>query len=300
MKKLFSREFAIGLSVIVAILILIFGIDYLKGINLFKPANYYVAYYDQVDGLAISAPVNVQGFKVGQVREIRFNYEKPGKLEVVLALDKNLRLPEGTKAELAPTLMSGPTVNLTLGTSSKMIPVGGAVETTRSADLMSSLSTDLMPQITNLLPKLDSILYNINTLVSDPALATSIKRLDMITGTTSDMLSGLNRNLNGNLPVILGDFRRVTSSLDTVTGNLGALSYQLKQLPLNATMSNVEALTANLNDFSKQLNDPNSTLGMLTNDPELYNRLNRVAADVDSLIVDIKKNPKRYISIKLL
>lgn len=300
MKKIFSKEFAIGLSVIVAILILIFGIDFLKGINLFKPANYYMAYYDQVDGLAISAPVNIQGYKVGQVREIRFNYEKPGKLEVVLALDKNLRLPEGTKAVLTPTLMSGPEVNLTLGHGSKTIPVGGAVETGRSADLMTSLSTDLMPQVATLLPKLDSILYNVNMLVSDPALATSIKRLDEITGTTSTMLTGLNRNLNGNLPVIMGDVRKVTSSLDTVAGNLGALSYQLRQLPLNATMSNVEELTANLSAFSKQLNDPNSTLGQLTNDPELYNRLNRVAADVDSLIVDIKKNPKRYISIKLL
>ncbi len=300
MKKLFSKEFAIGLSVIVAILILIFGIDYLKGINLFTPANYYMAYYDQVDGLAISAPVNVQGYKVGQVREIRFNYEKPGKLEVVLALDKNLRLPEGTKAVLTPTLMSGPSVDLTLGTGKKMIPVGGSVETGRSSDIMSSVSNDLMPQITQLLPKLDSILYNVNILVADPALAASIKRLDQITATTSSMLTGLDRNINGNLPVVMRDARHITASLDTMASNLGSLSYQLKNLPLDATVDNVNQLTANLTQFSRQLNDPNSTLGQLTNDPELYNRLNQVAADVDSLIVDIKKNPKRYISIKLL
>ena len=88
--------------------------------------------------------------------------------------------------------------------------------------------------------------------------------------------------------------------LDTITTNLGILSAQLKALPLDATVDNVNALTANLSQFSKQLNDPNSSLGMLMKDPELYNSLHRVAADVDSLIVDIKKNPKRYISIKLL
>ena len=90
MKKIFNKEFAIGLSVIVAILILIFGIDFLKGINLFRPAHYYVAYYDNVDELTVSSPVLINGYKVGQVREVNFNYEKPGKVEVVMALDKNL------------------------------------------------------------------------------------------------------------------------------------------------------------------------------------------------------------------
>ncbi len=300
MKKMFTKELTIGLSVVIAILILIFGIDYLKGINLFKPANFYVAYYDQVDGLAVSAPVSIQGFKVGQVREIKFNYEHPGKIEVVMALDKNLRVPEGTKAVLTPTLMSGPNVDLILGSGSKMLPVGGTVEAGRASDLMSSLSTDVMPQITTLLPKLDSILYNINMLVADPALANSIKRLDQITASAASLTQGLDRSVGGQLPAIMGNARRITATLDTVTGNLGALSYQLKTLPLQTTVDNVNELTENLSKFSARLNDPNSTLGMMTNDPELYNRLNRVAADVDSLIVDIKKNPKRYISIKLL
>ncbi|MDE7096781.1 MAG: MCE family protein, partial [Muribaculaceae bacterium] len=78
------------------------------------------------------------------------------------------------------------------------------------------------------------------------------------------------------------------------------LSYQLKALPLESTVENVNQLTENLSRFSNQLNDKNSTLGLLTSDPELYNRLNQVSADIDSLLVDIKKNPKRYISIKLL
>lgn len=297
---MFTKELAIGLSVVIAILILIFGIDYLKGINLFKPANFYVAYFDQVDDLAISAPVSIQGYKVGQVREIKFDYDHPGKIEVVMALDKNLQVPEGTIATLTPTLMSGPKVDLVLGHSSKMLPVGTTLESSRSGDLMSTLSTDLMPQVTSMLPKLDSILYNVNLLVSDPALANSIRRLDAITASTATMMQGLNGSVNSQLPAIMGNARHITGSLDSVAANLGALSYQLKTLPLQTTVDNVNDLTANLNKFSAQLNDPNSTLGMLTNDPELYNRLNRVAADVDSLIVDIKKNPKRYISIKLL
>ena len=106
--------------------------------------------------------------------------------------------------------------------------------------------------------------------------------------------------MNHQVPRLANNTVKITQSLDTIVGNLGQLSYQLKALPLNATVDNVNQLTANLSQFSRQLNDKNSTLGLLTSDPELYNRINQVSADIDSLLVDIKKHPKRYISIKLL
>lgn len=300
MKKIFGKEFVIGLSVILAILILIFGIDYLKGINLFKPSNYYVAYYDKVDELSISSPVLINGYKVGQVREISFDYAHPGKIEVVMSVDKKLRLPEDSSAEIGSTLLSGAQIQITLGTSSTMLPVGGEVKSSAKQDLMSSLQNELMPSLAGILPKVDSLLYNLNLLVSDPALTASIQRLDGITGNLLATTQGLNGTMNSQVPKILSNTAKATQNLDTIVGNLGQLSYQLKNLPLGTTVDNVNRLTANLDAFSRQLTDKNSTLGLLTSDPELYNRLNRVSADIDSLIVDIKKNPKRYISIKLL
>lgn len=300
MKKIFNKEFAIGLSVIVAILILIFGIDYLKGVNLFRPSNYYLAYYENVDELSVSSPVLIQGYKVGQVREMNFNYKKPGKVEVVLALDKNLELPEGTTAEIGSTLLSGARIELTLGAGPDKIASGSEIPTGVKADLMSSLQDGLMPSLAGILPKVDSLLYNLNLLVADPALSASIQRLDGITGNLLTTTEGLNSTMNTQVPRLASNVTRASESLDTIVGNLGQLSYQLKSLPINATVENVNQLTANLTQFSKQLNDKNSTLGMITSDPELYNRLNRVSADIDSLILDIKKNPKRYISIKLL
>lgn len=136
--------------------------------------------------------------------------------------------------------------------------------------------------------------------MADPALTAAIKNLDGISTNLLYTSQGLNKTMNRDVPVIAGNAAKLTVQLDTIVGNLGQLSYQLKALPLNATVDNVNSLTANLSAFSKQLNDKNSTLGLLTSDPELYNKLNRVTADIDSLIVDIKKNPKRYISIKLL
>ena len=299
MKKILNKEFAIGLSVIVAILILIFGIDFLKGINLFRPAHYYLAYYDNVDELSVSSPVLINGFKVGQVREVNFDYKKPGKVEVVMALDKNLLLPVGSVAEMSPTLLSGSRIELKMGSGPDMIPSGGEVPTGVKGGLMSSVQ-DMMPAVTGILPKVDSLLYNINTLVANPALATSIQRLDGITDNLLATSQGLNSTMNHQVPRLANNTVKITQSLDTIVGNLGQLSYQLKALPLNATVDNVNQLTANLSQFSRQLNDKNSTLGLLTSDPELYNRINQVSADIDSLLVDIKKNPKRYISIKLL
>lgn len=300
MKKIFSKEFVIGLSVILALVLLFFGIDYLKGINIFKPANFYYAEYSNVAGLEVSAPVSIDGYKVGQVREINFDYDNPGKIKVLLALNKDLKLPEDSRALIASTLLSGAYIDIRMGKSKTMIPVGGNVTTDVVPDLMASVSNDLMPAVSGILPKIDSLLYNLNMIVADPALIQSVRRLDGISGNLLATTSGLRSSLGSQVPGILGDASHVTRNLDSITANLGELSYQLKQLPLNATMDNVHQVTANLTRFSEQLNNEKSTLGLLMNDPELYNRLNRVSADVDSLILDIKKNPKRYISIKLL
>lgn len=300
MKKIVSKEFIIGISVITAALILIFGIDYLKGINLFSPANFYYASYENVSGLEISAPVTINGYKVGQVREIQFDYKNPGKVKVLMALNKNLRIPEDSRARMGSTLMSGAFMEIVLGKSSTMIPVGGDIASLESSDLMATLSNDVMPAVNSILPRVDSLLYNLNRLAGDPALLASIQRLDGITGDMKSVTGGLKTTIGTDVPVVMRNVKSISYGLDSIQANLGILSAQLKALPLDATVSNINDLTANLTRFSQQLNDPHSTLGMLMNDPELYERLGRVAADVDSLIVDIKKNPKRYISIKLL
>ena len=302
MKKV-SKELIIGLSVIVAILILIFGIDYLKGINLFNPSNFYEVYYDNVDGLEKSAPVNLNGFKVGQVREVTMDYAKPGKLKVVLALDRDLRLPEGTAAELGQTMLSGAFINLRLGKGPAYLEKGSTLPVATASDLMTKVQTDILPAVETMMPKIDSLLSNVNRLVGDPALLASVQRLDGITGNLYNATSSLNSTMGGlnrSVPGIMNGASRSVTRIDSITSNLVALSAELKTLPLQPTMENVQNLTANLEAFSKTLNNPNSTLGKITSDPTLYNQLNQLSADIDSLIVDIKRNPKRYISIKLL
>lgn len=321
MKKLAKKEIGIGLSVIVAILILIFGIEFLKGINLFRPAHFYMAYYDNVDGLEVSAPVKVNGYKVGQVREINFNYAHPGKTEILLAVNKNLLLPEGSVAVIRSSLMGEAYIEIEVGKSNEKIAEGGVVETKQGGGLLDGVTGDVMPKVTNTLETVDILLSNLNSVITDPALKNSIGKLEGISDNVYFASKGLNSLLNqdvpaimrnangivGNVDGIVGSVGKTMVKIDTVSGNLALFSRELKDLPLtqtmesvNRTLEGVNQTVMNLEAFSNQLKNPNSTLGMLMNDPELYNRLNSVAASVDSLIVDIKRNPKRYISIKLL
>ena len=300
MKKIFSKEFIIGLSVIIAALVLFFGIEFLKGINLFRPANYYYAYYSNVDGLAVASPVQVNGYKVGQVREIIYDYADPGKIKVMLAMDKKLSIPADSYAEMGQTMLSGAYINLKIGKSAKKLAVGEEIPSGTSNGLMESISNEIMPAISQIMPKIDSLLSNLNTLVADPALLQSIQRLDGITANVLGVTEGLSNTMSHDVPLVVRDARSITHQIDSVSANLLALSKTLKQLPIATTMANVNDITANLSNFATKLNSSTSTLGRLTNDDELYHRLNQVSADIDSLIVDIKRNPKRYISIKLL
>lgn len=305
--KLAKREITIGISVIVAIAILIFGIDFLKGINLFRPAHFFVAYYENVDGLEVSAPVKINGYKVGQVREINFDYDKPGLTEVVMALNKHLQLPVDSRAIINTSLMGEGYIEINIGTSSQHIPIGGDVPTERGSGLLNGLSETLMPKINRTLEVVDSLVLNLNRVVGDPAIKSSVSNLEGISDNILTASQGLNTLMSNQVPSIMTNangivsrFNQVMYRVDTISGNLVVLTDQLNRMPLAQTMEGLNTTVSNLESFSAQLKNQNSTLGKLMNDPELYNRINNVAASVDSLIVDIKRNPKRYISIKLL
>ena len=272
------------MSVIIAALVLFFGIEFLKGINLFRPANYYYAYYSNVDGLAVASPVQVNGYKVGQVREIIYDYADPGKIKVMLAMDKKLSIPADSYAEMGQTMLSGAYINLKIGKSAKKLAVGEEIPSGTSNGLMESISNEIMPAISQIMPKIDSLLSNLNTLVADPALLQSIQRLDGITANVLGVTEGLSNTMSRDVPLVVRDARSITHQIDSVSANLLALSKTLKQLPIATTMANVNDITANLSNFATKLNSSTSTLGRLTNDDELYHRLNQVSADIDSLI----------------
>lgn len=298
MKKRFSKEWAIGLSVLVALFIMVFGINYLKGINIFKDANYYYASYTNVAGLTQSAPVTVNGFKVGLVKAIEYEYDNPGHVLVELSLDKHLRVPQGTEAVISVDMLGTASVVLRMSDSKDYYNVGDRLVAVTDGGLMESVSNNIMPAVNALFPKIDSLLTAAATLASDPALAQSVRRLDAITANLETSTRLLSRTM-APMPKITNSAAMTISRVDTVAANLAALSEELKNLPLNATLDNVNEVTSTLASLLKSLESDQSTLGLLMHDQRLYENLNATVASMDSLLIDIKKNPKRYISIKL-
>lgn len=294
-----SKEFTIGLTVIIALLVLYLGINYLKGINLFKASNYYYASYTNVAGLAQSAPVTVNGFKVGLVREVEYEYDNPGHVKVELSLDRKLRLPEGTKAVLATDMLGTASIELRMGTGSKFYEVGADIPGETASGLMDNITGSIMPGITSLLPKVDSLLTAVTVLASDPALLATVKRLDAISANLERSTSLLSRSM-AVMPTVTSEAAATLTNVKETSGNLAAFTASLNELPVDSTFRNIQSLTLELNHLIGQLNSRESTLGLLLNDPELYRNLNASVASLDSLLIDVKRNPKRYISIKLL
>ena len=298
MKKKFSKELIIGGLVLLALLILVFGINYLKGVNMFKPSNYYFATYTDVAGLAQSAPVTVNGFKVGLVREISYEYDNPGHIKVEMSLDRHLKLPRGTKALLTTDMLGTSSIALEMAPGKDFHNVGDQLIGANASGLMSSVTNDIMPSITAILPKIDSILTSMTTIVSDPALLASVQRLDKIMANIETSSAQLNTTMKA-MPPIADDASGLMTDLKTISADLTALSAKLREMPIDSTMNSVNSIAARLNTSMEKLNSKDSSLGLLLNDTGLYNNLNASAASLDSLLKDVKQNPKRYISIKV-
>ncbi len=306
MKKKYSKELVIGLSVIAMMLILIFGIDYLKGINVFKASNYYYASYTNVAGLAQSAPVTINGYKVGLVREINYEYDNPGHVKVEMSLDKKLRVPQGTKAVLVCDMLGTATIQLEMAHNNNFHNVGDMLIGETAPGLLDGVQKDVMPSLGSVMEKLDSLLSALNYIATNPALTNAVNRLDDIMANVETSSANLDRTMRS-MPSIASDagvtmknVTEISKNLHSISSDLSEVSAQLKSTPIDSTLNNVYQITESLGDMTRKLNSTNSSLGLLLNDRGLYDNLNGSAASLDSLLRDVKKNPKRYISIKLL
>lgn len=305
-KKRSYKEITIGICVLLSIVLLIFGIDYLKGVNVFKASNYYYATYTNVAGLAQSAPVTLNGFKVGTVRAIDYEFDNPGHVKVEMSLDKALRVPKGSKAVLATDMLGTSTIELHLSDNTDYHTVGEELEAVNKPGLMDALGNDMLPAFKSILPKVDSLMSSLATLAADPALHNSVQSLDAVMAdlrTTSANLSKVMARMPAianDVSVTMHNASRISESANTVVEDFAVVSGQLRQARIDSTLNNINSLSASLADISAKLNTQDSSLGMLINDPTLYNSLNASVASLDSLLQDVKRNPKRYISIKLL
>lgn len=296
-----KKNILIAVTVLVSLGLLVWGIEFLKGVNMFKPANYYYAKFDKVDGLVEAAPITINGFQVGQVREINYDYST-NQISVLMSMNKDLKIPEGSFAYIQSSLTGTATMVLTLSKNSSFLNVGDEIKGLSETGLMDQISNNVVPQVTGMLPKVDSILGNVNSLVGNPALAQSMARLDQITAElakSSQQLTLLMNSLNRSVPGVMSNVNGITTNLTSTTGNLNDFSAGLKEMPLDSTINSLNSTIANLQNLTSKLNDKDSSLGLLLNDKSLYNNADHAVASLDSLFIDVKKNPKRYINLKI-
>lgn len=299
MKKLIRKETVIGACVLIALAILFFGIEYLKGVSIFKPSNYYYVVYENVNGLQVSAPVTVNGFKIGQVDNVELMYDNPGHVLVEISLDKKFQIPVNSKALISSDLLGTASIIIDMSKDTAYYAPGDTIPGSKSSGMMDKVTDQLLPGVTDILPKVDSILTNVNELTGNPALGSTLKNVEELTSALNSMTKSLNASAKA-VPEVIGGVNSVVASVDSLVADLNALSSKLATAPIDSTVANFNKISEDIAALTSRLKDPDSTLGNLLNDSGLYDNLNNAAQSIDSLLIDIRKNPKRYINIKLL
>jgi phospholipid/cholesterol/gamma-HCH transport system substrate-binding protein len=233
------------------------------------------------------------------VRDITYEYNNPGHVRVELSLDKQVKIPANSKAVLASDLLGTASIVLEFSDAKDYYNVGDMLVSENAASLMDNVTSELMPSIGAIVPKVDSLLTSVNRLVGDSALLRSVKRLDAITANLEATTKYLNRTMAG-MPATMHTVDGVAHNLDSITADLAVLSAELKSLPLQSTMANVDRTMDNISNITAKMNSTDNSVGLLLNDRGLYDHINGAAMGLDSIMWDLKKSPRRYIpSIKI-
>ena len=286
-----TKEIKIALVAIVGILIMYFGINFLKGVNLFSTNNAYYMTFDDIQGLGASTPIYADGYKVGIVDGLEYDYKENGPIKVKVDIIKDLRIPQGSKAEIVKDLMGNLQVNLLLANNPReRVEPGGIIPGAVNGGMMDK-AANLVPVVEKMLPKLDSILTSVNALLADPALAASLHNVETITSNltvSTRELNTLMAGLNKQVPGMIGKANGVLDNTNRLTANLASLDVQ-------GTLNKVNQTLESAHQFTEKLNSNQGSLGLLMNDTKLYDNLTSTMSHADSLVIDLKAHPKRYV-----
>ena len=296
--KYFTNEVKIAVVAILGIVILFFGLNFLKGRSIFSTDNAYYIHFNDISGLSASNPVYVDGYQVGLVKEIHFDYSGNKGAVVALEVNRDLRIPRGSTAEIESDFMGNVKMNLLFSNNVReWVEPGDTLVGALNAGLMGTVGS-VMPTVQQLLPKLDSILTNINLLLQNPAIAQSVQNVQTVSANltmTTAQLNALVARLNAQIPGIMNKADTAIGKASQTLENTTRLSAQLAEIDVATTMTKVNQTLANVENVTAKLNSNEGSLGLLMKDPGLYNNLNATVRSADSLLKDLKANPKRYV-----
>ena len=288
-----KKEVQIGLLAILAIALAYVGINFLKGIEIFKKSTTYYAHFDNLNSVTVATPVLVSGFKVGTVRSVSFDYARGYGATVELSLDPHVRITPQSQVRIKMNPLSGSELILQIAPKgTQYLAEGDTIPSiSPQGDLLSVATDKILPEVANMMPTINATLERLNALLNDRNIDSTLLGLNHASQQLHGMVAGLNQTTHRLDPVI--------SNVGQVTSNLASFSGQLSSMHLDSLMLSLQSTTAQLQQVSQQLRSKDNTAGLLLNDPALYIRLDSLVRSADHLMRDLKENPKRYVRLSI-
>ena len=294
MKNKFSRNVIIGLAFIGSLIMLYFGINFLKGFNVFKRQNQYYAKFNDVSKLLISSPIYVKGYQIGLVSDIKMISSDPMEFAVGINLTENFPIPIGSYLEYGTDVFGASTATLIIESSDNYYQPGDTMGGRREIGLMEGVA-GVMPRADSIMVRIDSILYSLDRIMSNPMWERSIEGI----ASTVDQLNLSSKSLNRIVSTVEKDLPVISGNLATVSSDLQEVSNELNKMDIQSTYKAIDETIANLNSLTNKINRDDNSLGLLLNDTKLHDSLNVTINNAAKLLEDIRENPNRYLSIRL-
>lgn len=295
MKLKYSREMKVGILAVIAVFLMYFGFNFLKGVNIFSATNSYYAAYTHLNGLTEQAPVYIKGYKVGQVDKIYYDFTDENAFSVAFSIDKAIALPCGTQTALiADGLLGGSALQLNLPDESNgtFYAKGDTLPAVIVPGLLDNLQDEMLAQLSSVLTKVDSLMATVNQQLEGDHICRTLAQIDNATRDLAVVSGQLKTAMNTQVPAILDDAQGAVADIRGFSANLG-------KVDIDNTIHRVDSMVSNLQTLTASINSADGTVGLLLNDKELYLSLANTVASADSLLVDLKANPKRYVHFSL-
>ncbi len=312
-----SRFILIGLVIVSAIGLLVYGLNYMKGEDFFQPKNNYFVEYQNIQGLMVSNPVLINGYKVGQISDIRIQLEKPEKsILVEFNIDPNIRLNDSSVARIySLNLMGGKGIDLKIGNGKKILETGSVLISAVEEDLKDQVSAQMLPlklKAEDLMSSIEDAMKVVRKLFNKTNISNiegTLKNLNKTFTTlnhTSQELDMLLTNNRDTLSRIFSNVESLTKNLSNnneqinlILNNLALVSDSLAKSQILSTINNANATLAQTDSIMQKINNGEGSIGQLINNKQLYQNLEDASKNLDKLLIDIKENPKRYIHYSL-
>ena len=303
-----SKEFKSGFIFLLAIIFLVYGLKYLKGLNVFQTNKPYYAIYDDIDGLQIGSSIRLNGFNVGMVNNIILNSDN--NLVVTLNIDGLENIPENSICKIVnQDLMGTKGVSLILGQSNSFANSGDTLLGRVENSLQDEVNAQILPlknKAEGLIGSVDSLLTIVTAVLNKNtrnSLSNSIKSLDetfAILSKTMVKIDSMVYDNDARVSKVLSNLESITTNLNDSNSGIKPILYNLSSISDTLSNANFGSLVNNINKISNNINSGSGSLTKLMNDEKLYNNLEKSTSELAELIEDIKNNPKRYVNFSIL